>query len=290
MSINLPLISVNGVLDAAISPLDRGFAYGDGVFETCRYSHGAIPLWNYHRERLLRSAERLKIPLDERLLNQYLNSMLVYPSDANIAQAVVKITLTRGIGGRGYRIPDQVEPTYCIGIFQGNQLHTEQYRNGVAVRICNLRLSQTPILAGMKHLNRLEHTLARAEWQDEFAEGLLLNAQGRVVEATVSNLFTVKNNQLYTPDLSTAGVAGIMRKTIIEKLAPALGLNCHIVNMELDFVRAADEIFMCNSVYGIWPVNLLVDDRQSVIATHTSYTSHQITRTLQQQLAHLLGE
>lgn len=290
MSINLPLISVNGVLDAAISPLDRGFAYGDGVFETCRYSHGAIPLWNCHRERLLRSAERLKIPLDERLLNQYLNSMLVYPSDANIAQAVVKITLTRGIGGRGYRIPDQVEPTYCIGIFPGNQLHTEQYRNGVAVRICNLRLSQTPILAGMKHLNRLEHILARAEWQDEFAEGLLLNAQGRVVEATVSNLFAVKNNQLYTPDLSTAGVAGIMRKTIIEKLAPALGLNCHMVNMELDFVRAADEIFLCNSVYGIWPVNLLVDDRQSVIATHTSYTGHQITRTLQQQLAHLLGE
>src|SRR5688572_627236 len=154
MSTNLPLISVNGVLDAAISPLDRGFAYGDGVFETCRYSHGVIPLWNYHRERLLHSAERLKIPLDERLLNQYLNSMLAYLSDENVAQAVVKITLTRGIGGRGYRIPDQVEPTYCIGIFPGNQLHSEQYLNGVAVRICDLRLSQAPALAGMKHLNR----------------------------------------------------------------------------------------------------------------------------------------
>lgn len=290
MSINFPLISVNGVLDAAISPLDRGFTYGDGVFETCRYSRGTIPLWSYHRERLFRSAERLKIPFNESLLTQYLDAMLAHLSYANIAQSVVKITLTRGVGGRGYRLPDQVAPTYCVGVFPGSQLRTEQYCNGVAVRICDLRLSQAPALAGMKHLNRLEHILARAEWQDEFAEGLLLDAQDRVVEATVSNLFVVKNNQLYTPDLSAAGVAGIMRRTITEKLAPALGLACQIVNMELDFVRGADEIFLCNSIYGIWPVNMLVDDRQSVTATHTSYSSHQITRTLQQQLAHLLGE
>lgn len=290
MPINFPLISVNGVLDAAISPLDRGFAYGDGVFETCRYSQGSIPLWNYHRERLSRSAERLKIPFNEDLLTQYLDAMLAYLNDANITQVVVKITLTRGVGGRGYRLPDQVAPTYCIGIFPGSQLRTEQYCNGVAVRICDLRLSQVPALAGMKHLNRLEHILARAEWQDEFAEGLLLDAQGRIVEATVSNLFIVKNNQLYTPDLSMAGVAGIMRKTIMEKLAPALELVCHIVDMELDFLRTADEIFLCNSVYGIWPVSQLIDERQSVIASKNIYNNHQITRALQQQLAHLLDE
>lgn len=290
MPINLPLISVNGVLDAAISPLDRGFAYGDGVFETCRYSQGTIPFWNYHRERLSRSAERLKIPFNGSLLAQYLDAMLVQLSDANIAQAVVKITLTRGIGGRGYRLPDQVRPTYCVGVFPGSQLQTEQYRNGVNVRICDLRLSQAPVLAGMKHLNRLEHILARAEWQDEFAEGLLLDVQGKVVEATVSNLFVVKNNQLYTPDLSVAGVAGIMRSIIIEKLAPRLGLSCHTVDMELDFVCAADEIFLCNSVYGIWPINQLTDDRESANATHKRYTQHQITRSLQQQLAYMLGE
>lgn len=290
MPINFPLISVNGVLDSAISPLDRGFAYGDGVFETCRYSQGSIPLWSYHRERLSHSAERLKIPLNEALLTQYLNAMLAYLNDANITQAVVKITLTRGVGGRGYRLPDQVVPTYCIGIFPGSQLRTEPYCNGVAVRICDLRLSQVPALAGMKHLNRLEHILARAEWQDEFAEGLLLDVQGRVVEATVSNLFIVKNNQLYTPDLSMTGVAGIMRKTIMEKLAPALELACHTVDMELDFLCTADEIFLCNSVYGIWPVSLLIDDRQSVIASKNIYNNHQTTRALQQQLAHLLDE
>lgn len=290
MSINLPLISVNGVLDAAISPLDRGFAYGDGVFETCRYSNGSIPLWDFHHERLVHSAERLQIPFDERLLNQYLGSMLARLNDGHVSQAVVKITLTRGIGGRGYRLPDQVTPTYCIGIFPGSELKTEQYRKGVDVRICDFRLSQTPALAGMKHLNRLEHILARAEWQDEFAEGLLLDMRGRVIEATISNLFSVQNNQLYTPDLSAAGVAGIMRKVVIEKLAPSLGLACHIVNMELDFLLAADEIFLCNSVYGIWPVNKLIDDRQLVVASHHSYPNHPLTYSVQQELAHLLGE
>ena len=290
MPINLPLISVNGVLDAAISPMDRGFAYGDGIFETCRYSNGSIPLWNYHRERLLDSAARLNIPVNDHLLSQYLDSLLMHLSDEGIAQAVVKITVTRGVGGRGYRLPAQAIPTYCVGIFPGIRLQSEQYRNGVAVRICGLRLSQAPALAGMKHLNRLEHILARAEWQDEFAEGLLLDAQGRVIEATVSNLFVVKNNQLYTPDLSGAGVAGIMRKTIIEKLAPMLGLACHIVDMELNFLRAADEVFLCNSVYGIWPVNTLDESHPSATAVQNHYSNHQITQSLQQQLAQLLGE
>lgn len=290
MPINLPLISVNGVLDAAISPLDRGFAYGDGVFETCRYSQGSIPLWNFHRERLLHSTERLKIPLDESVLSRHLDAMQTYLRDANITHAVVKITLTRGVGGRGYRLPDQIEPTYCIGVFPCAPLESEQYQNGVAVRICDFRLSQTPDLAGMKHLNRLEHILARAEWQDEFAEGLLLDSQGRVVEATVSNLFVIKNNRLYTPDLLAAGVAGVMRRVIIEELAPRLEIDCQIVEMSLDFVREADELFLCNSVFGIWPINQLTDDRESGVEAHNWFTKHHITSALQQQFAQFLHE
>ena len=270
--------------------MDRGFAYGDGVFETCRYSNGAIPLWSYHHERLVLSAARLQIPLDESVLHQYLDSVLRCLNDADVTSAVVKITLTRGVGGRGYRLPDQIAPTYCVGVFSGSELRTEQYRKGVNVRICDLRLAQAPALAGMKHLNRLEHILARAEWRDEFAEGLLLDAQGRVIEATVSNVFAVKNNQLYTPDLSDAGVAGIMRQAILEKLAPALGLVCHVEDMDLSFLHAADEIFLCNSVYGIWPVNSLVDERQNTIASQHDYTDDKITRALQLQLSHLLGE
>jgi 4-amino-4-deoxychorismate lyase len=285
---NLPLISVNGELDAAISPLDRGFSYGDGVFETCRYQNGSIPLWQYHRERLLKSAERLKIPLDERLLLQYRDELLAQVAAQQITDGVLKVTVTRGVGGRGYRLPDAVKPTYCLGIFIGKSLATVQYRNGVSIRICNLRLSQSPALAGMKHLNRLEHILARAEWADEFAEGLLLDAQGGVIEATVSNLFAVKDNRLYTPDLASAGVAGVMRRVIMEQFSPALGLANRVIDMELDFLLAADEVFLCNSVYGIWPVTNLVDDRQKNVQQY-SFEKHHVTQTLQRQLAQFLG-
>jgi 4-amino-4-deoxychorismate lyase len=290
MSTSLPLISVNGVLDAAISPLDRGFTYGDGVFETCRYQRGAIPLWAYHCDRLSQSAARLQIPFDESLLMQYIDALLAQAVQLEIQDAVVKVIVTRGVGGRGYRLPDSVKPTYCVGIFPGNELQTDQYREGVAVRVCSMRLAQSSVLAGMKHLNRLEHILARAEWRDEFAEGLLLDGQGRVIEATVSNLFAVKNNQIYTPDLSAAGVAGIMRRVIIEKLAPELAIVCRVVDMDLDFLRAADEIFLCNSVYGIWPVYQLVDNRQKTMLSQSNYSGHQVAHRLQQQLGYLLNE
>lgn len=286
---NLPLLSVNGVLDAAISPLDRGFAYGDGVFETCRYQKGAVPLWHYHRERLLQSAERLKILLDEVLLLQYRDELIARAHADGIDDAVLKITVTRGVGGRGYRLPEVVLPTYCLGVFAGNPLQTEQFNQGVSVRLCDLRLSLNPALAGMKHLNRLEHILARAEWGGEYAEGLLLDTQGRLIEATVSNIFVVKNNQLYTPDLSGAGVAGVMRRAIIEQLAPAVKLDVNIMEMELDFLLSADEIFLCNSVYGIWPVNNIVDDRQKN-STQNIYSQHQVAQVLQRQLIQLFSE
>lgn len=290
MSIKLPLISVNGVLDALISPMDRGFAYGDGVFETCRYSNGVIPLWDFHYERLLNSAERLKIPLDKAQLTHYLGVMLACLRENRVAQAVVKITLTRGAGGRGYRFPAESSPTYCIGVFPGSPLQSPHSLAGVDIRICNARLAQIPALAGMKHLNRLEHIIARAEWGDEYAEGLLLDAQDRVIEATVSNVFAVKNDQLYSPELSQSGVAGVMRKTIIGTLAPDLGVDCRLIDMDLDFLYTANEVFLCNSVYGIWPVNNIVDDRDPDTIDRHSFTNHQITGALQQKLALLLGE
>ncbi len=283
MSTELPFFSVNGVIGATISPLDRGFAYGDGLFETCRYQSGEIPFWHLHKDRLFASAERLKIRLDEPLLSSYLADLLTKLKSTQIDTAVVKIQLTRGIGGRGYRVFANMEPTCCIGIFPAEPLRTRNYQEGVDVRICHQRLSINPALAGMKHLNRLEQILARAEWQDEYAEGLLLDTSGAVIEATVSNLFVVKGGQLFTADLAYCGVAGVMRRVIIEQLAPSLSLDVKITKMSLDFVRAADELFLCNSIYGIWPVNRLVDDRETKIVD-ACFRSPRVSRQLQKLL------
>ncbi|QEY14879.1 aminodeoxychorismate lyase [Cellvibrio sp. KY-GH-1] len=276
MSLQLPIVTINGVHNSFVSPLDRGFAYGDGLFETCRYFAGRIPLWDFHRERLLASAQRLRIALDEVRLNEYLDSLLALLRMNQIADAVVKVQLTRGVGGRGYRLPDIINPTYCIGVFAGEPLQSDFFRGGVDVRVCDLRLGKNSALAGIKHLNRLEHIMARAEWHDEFAEGLLLDTDGNVTEATVSNFFLVKGGELITPDLDAAGVAGVMRRAIIDIFAAQLNLSVKVTRLKLSDLRAADEIFLSNSVFGIWPVNSIAG--MELLLRHT------VTRQLQEKL------
>lgn len=285
MSLDFPLLSVNGVYGAAISPLDRGFAYGDGVFETCRYHQGEIPLWEFHRARLLASAARLNIPVDESLLEGYLAAVRNTLASAAVRSATLKIQITRGVGGRGYRVPTgpSLQPTYFLGAFPVDSLRSSAYLQGVDVRLCAQPVSRNQALAGMKHLNRLEQILARAEWQDEYAEGLLMDSEGRVIEGTVSNVFLVKAGCLYTPDLTEAGVAGVMRRTIIERLAPSIAVPVVVEAIDEARLREADELFVCNSVYGIWPVNVLIDDRHgySVLAR---YSQQGVTRQLQAAL------
>lgn len=278
MSLNFPIISINGVLGASISPLDRGFAYGDGVFETCRCDNGRISLWPYHLERLLQSANRLKIKINESLLQDYLNQMLQQRRIPD--NAVIKVQVTRGVGGRGYKLPIEQKPTYLIAVFEGALLETDAFLNGVEVRVCDLRLSKSPYLAGIKHLNRLEHILARAEWQEEFAEGLLLDTDGYLVEATVSNIFVIKNGELLTPDLSFSGVAGVMRRVVIEVIAPRLNLPVNVKKISGNELAVADELFLSNSVFGIWPINQ--------VDGFSNHLKHEMTRKVQEALINFL--
>lgn len=258
----LPAIAVNGVLGAQVSPLDRGFAYGDGVFETCKMLQGKIPLWNLHRERLLKSCEKLSIPVSIDLVEAQLASLIALLVTTDIANAVVKFTVTRGQGGRGYRATDSVSPTIVIGVFPATNYPQNYFSEGVNVRLCNQCLSCNSSLAGLKHLNRLEQILARAEWQDDaIAEGILFDTQGNLIEAVFSNVFLIKNGELFTPDLSEAGVAGVMRRFIIETLAPQAGLKVHIKRLSLADLINADAAFLCNSLYGIWPLRKLLGER-----------------------------
>lgn len=265
----LPVIAVNGVLGAQVSPLDRGFAYGDGVFETCKILQGKIPLWHLHKERLLKSCEKLLIPVAIDLVEAQLASLIASLAATDSANAVVKITVTRGQGGRGYRIPDATLPTIVIGVFPAANYPQSYFSDGVTVRICNQRLSCNPSLAGLKHLNRLEQILARSEWQDDaIAEGVLLDTHGNVIETVFSNIFLIKNGELFTPDLSEAGVAGVMRRFIIETLAPQASLNVHVKHLTITDLLTADAVFLCNSIYGIWPVQQILGEQTQVFNTH----------------------
>jgi 4-amino-4-deoxychorismate lyase len=212
--------------------------------------------------------------IDHASLLAYVEQLL---NASDLQEGVLKIIITRGVGGRGYRLPEHAALTYCLAVFPS--LAIPAYQQGVKVRVCQQVLASSPSLAGMKHLNRLEHILARAEWQgDDYAEGLLLSESGNLIEATASNVFLVRDGQLFTPDLTLAGVAGIMRRLIVAELAPAMGVSVLVASLTLADVELADEVFVCNSVVGIWPVLAVTGvERQS-------FPLGAITQALQQLL------
>lgn len=242
---------VDGQPVETISALDRGLGYGDGLFESIRFIGQEAPLWSRHIQRLRESSERLLLPPPD--ADQLLAEARSVVGPA--AAAVVRITLTRGVGARGYAPPPEPQPCRIVAAFDLPALDASMYRDGVRTRVCDLQLAVQPRLAGIKHLNRLEQVLARAEWTDpSIAEGLLCDAEGRVVCATMANVFAVLNGRLMTPALHRCGVAGVARAEVLASAAHAqVG----------DFVEAelmrASEVFLTSSVRGILPVQAVGD-------------------------------
>jgi 4-amino-4-deoxychorismate lyase len=131
------------------------------------------------------------------------------------------------------------------------------YDLGVRARLCRIRLASQPALAGIKHLNRLENVLARSEWSDaEIAEGLMRDADGNVVCGTMSNLFLANGGALATPDLARCGVAGVQRERVME-FARNNDIPVRIASVSIDELLVAEELFLVNSVIGVWPIAAL---------------------------------
>lgn len=240
---------IDGQPAASVALADRGLAYGDGLFETMRVEQGKIALLDRHMQRLQLGCRRLHIPLDIQLVRREVCSFA-----QELQQGVCKLILTRGDGTRGYGLPQPATPRRILQAAPLPQWPAQNAHFGVCLYPCQTRLAIQPLLAGLKHLNRLEQVLARAEWQDPaFAEGLMLDTSGRIIEGVFSNVFFVCGNTLLTPALSGSGVAGIMREQVLE-LAAGQGLAVEITDLYPDQLGRMDEVFTCNSLYGIWPV------------------------------------
>ena len=246
-------VLVNGDEGARIAANDRGLLYGDGLFETILFANGAAPLWLRHVHRLLRGCERLGLPApDPELLAREAGQVVV-----GMQRAVVRMTLTRGTGARGYAPPQEAECTRIVAAFDPPFIPTDWYARGIRVRFGELRLATQPRLAGIKHLNRLEQVLAQAEWQDEsIVDGLMLDTEGEVVSSTASNVFLVRGGVLVTPDLRFSGVLGVMRAEVL-RLAKELGIAVSEEPVWPRDVEAASEVFITNAVRGIRSVTEL---------------------------------
>lgn len=250
------MILIDGEPSTSIQAMDRGLAYGDGVFRTMRTGAGQ-PLWWVDQFAKLAAdcvALSLRCP-DESLLQDEVCQV----AEAGAGDAVVKVIVTRGVGTRGYAYTGAEAGTRIVSSAPLPVYARPVASRDISARWCDLRLGPQPRLAGIKHLNRLENVLARSEWDDPaIVEGLLRDESGAVIGGVMSNLFWMKDGALYTPDLQACGVAGVARARIL-RAATRQGIATHIGLWQPDVILAADEVMICNSVMGVRRVAQLDD-------------------------------
>jgi len=269
---------LNGESKHCIEFSDRGFQYGDGLFETIEIFNGIPVFLDQHLQRLDTGCKKLLIPApDIDLLKKE-----AYQLAKGSARAVLKLIVTRGSGGRGYRQPEPIQATRLFSLHPFPDYPESLFQQGINAIFCATRLGLNPMLAGVKHMNRLEQVLARAEWTSaNIHEGIMMDNEGRVIEGTMSNLFIVKDNCLYTPTIEQSGVNGILRNIIIN-----LAIENQIPLIEKTLLKqdvvTADEVFVTNSIIGIWPVKQI--DTQAFQVGKITEALQQLLSTFKQQV------
>lgn len=221
--------------------IERAMHYGDGLFETLRVVDGRAPLWEWHWQRLQLGCERLRLPPpDEAHLLRRLRRLR-----QRLPDATVKVLWSAGASARGYARPKLLSPRL--------HLYAAPWQappdRGLCLRWCEFRMGNNPLLAGIKHLNRLEQVMARSEWTDSaIDEGLMLDAEGHVIAATASNLLIRKDQRWITPMLDRCGVAGVGRRWCMQQLA------VQQTRIGIADVEGAEQCLLVNALQGPRPV------------------------------------
>ena len=250
---------LNGETKQCIEFSDRGFQYGDGLFETIEVLNGIPVFLNQHLQRLSKGCKKLLIPIPD--IEIFRKEAFQLAQSSASKQAILKLIVTRGSGGRGYRQPEIIHHTRLFSLHPFPDYPESYKQQGINIRFCNTRLGINPALSGIKHMNRLEQVVARSEWNSsEIQEGLMLDINGNIIEGTMSNIFLVKENVLYTPTIEQCGVEGIVRNIVISE---AQKNQVYVVEKTLskEDIKSADELFVTNSIIGIWPVKQLEEQR-----------------------------
>ncbi|MDP9084292.1 MAG: aminodeoxychorismate lyase [Pseudomonadota bacterium] len=244
---------INGRQSTAIDWRDRGLQYGDGVFETMRVRGGTVRLLDYHLERLCAGCKKLQIPAPApRLLRREIDR-----AAAVRREGIVKLIVTRGCGPRGYRPSGGARGTRIVTQYPLARGARREAAIPVRIRVCATRLGHNPALAGLKTLNRLESVMACAEWRNPRVwDGLMRDVDENIVCGTMSNLFLKRGSLLMTPALDRCGVAGVMRRWVLER-AHELQLRPVERRIRWRDLVAADEVFMTNAVVGMRSVAVI---------------------------------
>lgn len=231
---------------AAIPFDDRGYLYGDGVFETVVALNGRLVFADLHRQRLSEGLRRLGLSAD----SGQLIDALRHAAEQRTGPTILRLTVTRGRGA-GYAPPanGQVAWTITERELPGDALDP---RTRLRVARSDIVLADQPLLAGIKHLNRLEQVMAAREaLRNGVDDVLLCDPRGSLHSSSRANLFVLDGRVLFTAPCTRQGIAGTRRRLILESLAPAAGIDCREAPVAESQLRQADGAFLCNSVMGV---------------------------------------
>ena len=262
---------INGVREGSISASDRGLEFGDGLFETMRYYQGDIIALNFHLTRLKTGLKRLSFPDSSSRVLSDLKIVIEHLNSLGNENVIVRITVTRGAGARGYE-PD-VSPSVNI-IIKASAIKSTPIEQTLPLKAgtADFRLSIQPGLAGVKHTNRLEQILGSLEKKHKHLdELLLLNIDNIPISFISGNLFIRESKTLLTPILQSNGIEGTRRNLILSQLAADCGYSAFERNLSMERIASSDELIFCNTIHGIRAICCL---------DNTEWTDYSASRSL----------
>ncbi len=245
---------------AKVSVFDRGFLYGDGVFETMRSYDGKVfKLWEHlGRLRAGLKAIGIKMPYGEKGLAAAIRRLL---KTNGLKDAYIRVEISRGAGRIGMDARDVFCPTAVIITKEFAPYPAWMHEKGISLRVVRARTNEYSPVTNIKSLNYLNNIVARTEAKNKGAdEAILMNTRGHIAEAATSNIFLVKGNKVSTPSVASGILPGVTRRCVIG-LAYALGLSVREGVVTYKELMGSDEVFLTNSLFEIIPV-VKIDGRK----------------------------
>ena len=275
---------INGSPSQDVAIADRGFNFGDGHFTTIKIAAGQALLLDLHLARLQQACAALAIEF-----TQWNELLAVITQQALVLRGgVLKVTITRGEGGRGYSTLGCSRANWFLQHRSIPAQYSDWAREGIELMLCEYQQTVNPALAGLKTLNRLDQVMIKQELDaNGMNDGLVCSTDGYVIETSVANVFWVIGDKVYTPSTERSGVEGVM-KTHISNLLNKLGFSLKTGDYTISNVLTADEIFITNSVMEVVPVKSILklgtQDNISAIGYDLSVNDSSVWRLLQQEL------
>lgn len=237
--------------EPVLLPANKAYRYGDGLFETIKMIDGEMPLFDLHMQRLFDGLKTLEFSIPGLFTAEKLRSDIISLSNKNKCAALgrIRLSVSRGEGGIYEQENDRLH--YLVEAWPASQASNKLNENGLIIGVYPHARKSTDVFSSLKSASYLPYTMAaRYARQQQWNDCLILNNAGNIADATIANVFLVKNDKFITPAADQGGVDGVMRKYLLERMRIAK-YNVRETTISVKDLQDADAIFLSNAMNGI---------------------------------------